>query len=1195
MYKDIVEERKGMITIGMIYSGKTTFLNSIFGFNFLQTSDNITTKFICVIRYNPTIDEPIFYNLKLIPKNNNPNEYIYIKNGEQIKGKKDIKDKIKLINKSLNDCSELKYENLFWMLETNKVNIENKQFIENYDFYDIPGLNEYIKNNEKQININEDIEQNNILESTIDEDAPYPPINIDLNTKINDNQQKVNDISVNKEIDDDIYKHIKGIFKYLKGKIENFIFIISVESCYKPENLKIIEEIRKNIDFDFQGGLFILTKIDKAEKKDDTIFKCKEFFINNINSKIFNLHFNSFISLNSHFKNEIFMKEKIKYFFLYYYNKYYDEYVNISEDKRENSKNFITYIEFDILKQKIDEEDYDDFIEDAAREIKLKDLMKIKKIYEKINSDKNRKIEFGINFEDKDEDDESIIVLKGFYKLFKEKKYFPDFSENTKDILNYFNDYTHITFNNETKKKAKDKIDTYLEDLDNIFNEMKLYIDENKNDIIPLTKELNIKLENLKKYIKNGRNIYIPFIGISNAGKSTILNCLVGYKLFEVSDKECTRRGIIIEYGEEVELYEVKVQTINNYYIFEKDILVTKSIKKVQEYLKCLNCQYGNNEDTLFYIIKTPIKFFDDFNFNKELKTKIFLVDLPGCDTKDNKFNEHYNQTERTVYEKLLDISTSFVFINKGRAITNNENREILKNAYNVISDNSSLGQYYLDNCLFVINMFEKLNENDKKIPEIQKDFSTIIFNDLKSQQQNSKFINIELFNAKAYNDYLNEITNINNITNILNKLKIDFIQKKRKNFIKFCLSSIKTIFRESYMKNNIDEIVECDPSFYDNIKNKVMLIIEDLNLKYNESEDRDNLKKLSNIIQYMINNVRENKLYINSNCQNFFKMLESQIHKANDYTKKIFNNNLKDCFKFYDLIFDKDINSDNSKKNQSFKEKTKSILDNLEKLEGKYEIEKIFDKYFEKINELFIYIMDNKTNLIENYNKDVKKLITNELENKINNVISIELNNEIEESLKNLDNELSNYKNDLLTLFNIGLASELKKGKYKAEIDLIVNFSFYEKLKINICNLLGKDYQTVIAGIGLGTTFFGFVFLSFLIPGFNILEIIGGIIFGIVTSIIFLVIRGNKEKMLINKVNKAKNEIELNYFRMKTKFSRLYKSTIKETTNLFKDLLAIACSDLSKIEQKKWIELKGKYKEAKKNIISAEKKVNCL
>jgi len=228
------------------------------------------------------------------------------------------------------------------MLEINKVIFENKLFFENYDFYDIPGLNEYIKNNEnsKQINL---IEQESNLESLIDEDAPPSPYQYIENNANKKNFQENENKIINKETDNEIYKTIRGIFKYLKGKIENFVFIISCESCYKPENLNILKEIRKNIDFDFQGGLFILSKIDKAENKDDTIFECKKNFINNINSKVFNLHFNIFIPLNSHnFRNEIFMKEKIKYFFLYYFNKYCDEYVYISEDlKREKNKNFI--------------------------------------------------------------------------------------------------------------------------------------------------------------------------------------------------------------------------------------------------------------------------------------------------------------------------------------------------------------------------------------------------------------------------------------------------------------------------------------------------------------------------------------------------------------------------------------------------------------------------------------------------------------------------------------------------------------------------------------------------------------------------------------------------------------------------------------------------------------------------------------
>jgi len=86
-----------------------------------------------------------------------------------------------------------------------------------------------------------------------------------------------------------------------------------------------------------------------------------------------------FAPLNSHnFKNEIFIRHKIKYYFLYFYNKYYDEYVNNRENKSENSNNFITYLEEDILLPIVGDENYDDFIEDASSKIKLEDLGKKK-------------------------------------------------------------------------------------------------------------------------------------------------------------------------------------------------------------------------------------------------------------------------------------------------------------------------------------------------------------------------------------------------------------------------------------------------------------------------------------------------------------------------------------------------------------------------------------------------------------------------------------------------------------------------------------------------------------------------------------------------------------------------------------------------------------------------------------------------
>ena len=325
--KEKIEERKGIVTIGMISSGKSTFLNSIFGFNYLQVNDDITTKFICIIRYNPNIEEPLFYNLILIPKESNPNEYDFIKNGEKFVGKKNIKHKIQKINEEQHNSNEPNYDNLFWMLETNKATIENKLFLQKYDFYDIPGLNEYIldnteteknfekkdadiKENNGEINLSEDIKDE--LSSNINDENAPPIINGDKN-ELN----KIEEIPKN-EKEEEHYKYIKGIFKYLKGKIENFIFIISTESCYKPANLRIIEEIRKNIDFDFEGALFILTKIDLVEEKKKKIEEFKKYFVNNISPNIFNIYFNVFVPLTSkEFKIEMLRKEKNTIFYAF--------------------------------------------------------------------------------------------------------------------------------------------------------------------------------------------------------------------------------------------------------------------------------------------------------------------------------------------------------------------------------------------------------------------------------------------------------------------------------------------------------------------------------------------------------------------------------------------------------------------------------------------------------------------------------------------------------------------------------------------------------------------------------------------------------------------------------------------------------------------------------------------------------------
>ena len=511
-----LEERRGIIVIGMISSGKSTFLNSLLGITYLESKDDVTTKFVTIIRYNENLNEPKFYHLKVIKKEN-PNEnenknkiisnlfnidnnqdkenvYYFVKDGEESIGEKNIIERIEEINKAEKGILEPQYETLFYMLETNITNIENKEFLKTHDFYDIPGLNEYIVSNEKKEEKKEEKEENN-------------------NTNSRSQQTE--------ETHEDM-RYIKGIFQYLKKKIEREIIIFSSETYYKPQNLQIIKEIKKELDLPLYHNLVILNKIDICDDKEKAISNCQQFFVNNIDSNIFNIFKNVFVPLNSmQFKNEILMRNNYENYYLYYLNKYIEKYIRIKEEDAKKIK-IIPFIEFLIseLTEGKKKEEKNEFINNLANNFDDDNLDIIKNTYEKVKNNSNYIIDYGINFDvDEDEDDDdnqSLTIMKAFYENFSKKENIPEYSESVKIILDYFNKFK----DNSSEEDIKPLIGTPLQNdeskaieiLKNIFDKLKKYTtEEDKDNIINI---LNDNLTMMEKFILNDRKIYIPFIGV---------------------------------------------------------------------------------------------------------------------------------------------------------------------------------------------------------------------------------------------------------------------------------------------------------------------------------------------------------------------------------------------------------------------------------------------------------------------------------------------------------------------------------------------------------------------------------------------------------------------------------------------------------------------------------------------------------
>ena len=93
-------------------------------------------------------------------------------------------------------------------METKITNIKNEEFLNNYDFYDVPGLNELLTTG-----------KNNKEAAPTSEKSEFTVLKKNEEDEIEEEEVQKENKDIKIEVSNENMRYIKGIFKYIKTKI----------------------------------------------------------------------------------------------------------------------------------------------------------------------------------------------------------------------------------------------------------------------------------------------------------------------------------------------------------------------------------------------------------------------------------------------------------------------------------------------------------------------------------------------------------------------------------------------------------------------------------------------------------------------------------------------------------------------------------------------------------------------------------------------------------------------------------------------------------------------------------------------------------------------------------------------------------------------------------------------------------------
>ena len=1043
-----IEMRNIVPIAAMISAGKSKLLNVILNVNFLESKSGIGTKFVNILRYNPKIEQPRFYHLKLKKEKG---KYIFYKDKSYniIQGENNIIEENIKINKELAEKKNIDYDDIFYITEINSIGfLKDSNYMLKHDLCDIPGLSEYQAQNNDSNQKNEEIKEqkNDDLEELLKKGEEFGMVYRPKPPEKEENKKKEtkeeDDIFYDMNIDEES-TYITEIYKRIKDHIDGAIIVLSIENYNFTQNIEIIAKLHKIIGKKIKNFLIILNKIDLSTNLKLDIESCKGVLFNAFpKCKTFNLNMNTFIPISViQVQNELLLEKSFAHLIYYYFYDYKKHVMNEKLITNDISlgDNFIEYLRAVLKKLNITQQEIDNAIDELNNK---EDMSKINDEIKSIinHLSKISKGEYNLGIEEKDiveenEDEEGdfltelktnndgdssnkiddvppLSIIKMIYFLYKKKELLPQKSNETNQLLDYFTIKKEID-DDDTQIDKENKVDE-IKVNNQIIDALKLFYEEfNDSDSnVEQIQNLSNEVEKLIEYLKIYDVILVPFFGASNAGKSTIINGIIGKDLLPCDLRECTKRGIIIRYHsgkpviKKANFLEETFSSKKYYYFQASEDIIGKGEFQIQQTLKGLNYKFNDNEEDSFYYIKTRIKLFDDLGLDKSLKEMIYLIDFPGYGTG--------NFFEKKICNEVISICNSFIFVSRNSVIKSKETKFALDSFLKAKENKKQFSSQLIKSSIFVFNIGVEQTSTDEDIKKAKEDIQELI------KGVNKSDIKLSFYNAKFYLNYCNEYNYFYNFENSIKKEYDNYMYKNSSYFRYTDEDKLKNEFPKALLniliekakkyKVKIKKTQKYDKQIEESVNNFLKEIGEENNI------NKNNIIKLGSFCK---ENIEQLQILEESNVQSFKEVLKSQLKYVNDKKQKELRESIYNILSIFDLFFGgtSDKNKKEFKEVENFREKMKNLKQEIHLLITQ-NIEKNKNIIKTLKGQILLSLHERKKKLVESLKSKDHKILLNEINSEIikntNNLIK-----DVQKLISDNDKKCSKIFKNILGVIN--------------------------------------------------------------------------------------------------------------------------------------------------------------------------------